>query len=198
MQRLRVLVTAGGTRERIDSDHYIINKSTGEAGEKIARYMKGKGYDVTVLTADRDFCSHDDQLKFQENLPPHRVKFFTTYNDFLLEMVKEIGLGQDAMSDGKVAGSQPYGVVIHTAAVSDYSVAGVYRDVGAAYLQKVDNSTKIDPSFKQIYLELCATKKPIDKILKNLGFKGLIIKIKPGSEITNEELYNMITNAGGV
>ena len=51
---LRVLVTAGGTREPIDSVRYIGNRSSGRMGFALAEVAADLGADVTVLAANVD------------------------------------------------------------------------------------------------------------------------------------------------
>jgi len=47
---LRVMVTAGPTREAIDSVRYITNHSTGKMGFAVARRAKSRGADVVLIT----------------------------------------------------------------------------------------------------------------------------------------------------
>jgi len=49
---LRVLVTAGGTREPIDSVRYIGNRSSGRMGFALAREAARRGAEVTVVAAN--------------------------------------------------------------------------------------------------------------------------------------------------
>jgi phosphopantothenoylcysteine decarboxylase/phosphopantothenate--cysteine ligase len=49
---LRVLVTAGGTREAIDSVRYIGNRSSGRMGVALAEAASGRGADVTLVAAN--------------------------------------------------------------------------------------------------------------------------------------------------
>jgi phosphopantothenoylcysteine decarboxylase / phosphopantothenate---cysteine ligase len=49
---LRVLVTAGGTREPIDSVRFIGNSSSGRMGLALARSAQARGADVTLLAAN--------------------------------------------------------------------------------------------------------------------------------------------------
>lgn len=49
---LRVLVTAGGTREPIDSVRFIGNSSSGRMGLALARAAHERGADVTILAAN--------------------------------------------------------------------------------------------------------------------------------------------------
>ena len=51
---LRVLVTAGGTREPIDSVRYIGNRSSGRMGLALAREARRRGADVTLISANVD------------------------------------------------------------------------------------------------------------------------------------------------
>lgn len=50
MQGLRVLVTAGPTRESIDPVRYLTNRSTGKMGYAIARAAADRGAKVTVIS----------------------------------------------------------------------------------------------------------------------------------------------------
>jgi phosphopantothenoylcysteine decarboxylase/phosphopantothenate--cysteine ligase len=49
---LRVLVTAGGTREPIDSVRYVGNRSSGRMGFAVAEEAAARGADVTVIAAN--------------------------------------------------------------------------------------------------------------------------------------------------
>ena len=52
MDGLRVLVTAGGTREPIDSVRYVGNRSSGRMGVAIAAEAAERGADVTLVAAN--------------------------------------------------------------------------------------------------------------------------------------------------
>lgn len=52
MEGLRVLVTAGGTRERLDPVRYLSNDSSGKMGFAIAQAAKARGAEVTLV------CGH--------------------------------------------------------------------------------------------------------------------------------------------
>jgi len=51
---MRVLVTAGGTREPIDAVRYVGNRSSGRMGFSLAEEAAGRGADVTVVAANVD------------------------------------------------------------------------------------------------------------------------------------------------
>jgi phosphopantothenoylcysteine decarboxylase/phosphopantothenate--cysteine ligase len=52
MQGLRVLITAGGTREPIDSVRFIGNSSSGRMGYELANAALGRGAQVTLVAAN--------------------------------------------------------------------------------------------------------------------------------------------------
>ena len=52
LEGLRVLVTAGGTREPIDSVRYVGNRSSGRMGFALAREAARRGAEVTVIVAN--------------------------------------------------------------------------------------------------------------------------------------------------
>ena len=52
MEGIRLLVTAGGTREPIDSVRFIGNRSSGKMGLAVAREAVRRGADVTVVSAN--------------------------------------------------------------------------------------------------------------------------------------------------
>ena len=95
MQGLRVMVTAGPTREALDPVRYISNRSSGKMGYAIARAACERGADVTLLTGPVSLE------------PPQGVKVveFMTTQDLLERAVEH-------------AGSQD--VIIQSAAPADY------------------------------------------------------------------------------
>lgn len=56
MQGLKVLVTAGPTREKIDPVRYISNHSTGKMGYAVARAAMMRGAQVTLVTGKTDIA----------------------------------------------------------------------------------------------------------------------------------------------
>lgn len=97
--KIKVLVTAGGTQEPIDTVRVISNLSSGKTGIAIAEYLTQMGFDVTLLQ------SHSSAKS--ENVTHRDV--FTSFSS-LDEKIKSY-LGRDNFTH-----------VIHAAAVSDYSV----------------------------------------------------------------------------
>lgn len=102
---VKVLVTAGGTQEAIDTVRVISNVSSGRTGVAIADYLDKMGLSVTLLRSHSGVASHS--LKNQH--------IFTDFKSLDRQM-------KDLLSD------KSYTHVIHAAAVSDYSVASVELD----------------------------------------------------------------------
>ncbi len=184
---MRFLVTAGSTEVDIDTvrqmkthdpdyDVSIGNGFKGATGESIARYLKRAGHDVTLLTSNRDF-TNDDILRFQEFLQPRSVKLFRTYQELALLMADEV---QNGGYDG----------IVHSAAVSDFYVSGVYALKDGA-LVALDQNTKISSDYDRLFFETKPTEKLIDKIRTEWGFKGKLVKFKLQTGKTDAELYKI-------
>lgn len=95
MKGLKVLVTAGPTREKIDPVRYISNHSTGKMGYAIARAAMLRGAEVTLVTGKTDIA------------PPmgvHTVEIVSAAE--MAEAVKERAGEQD--------------IIVKAAAVADY------------------------------------------------------------------------------
>ncbi|HVS53266.1 MAG TPA: bifunctional phosphopantothenoylcysteine decarboxylase/phosphopantothenate--cysteine ligase CoaBC [Opitutaceae bacterium] len=118
-RRRRVLVTSGGTTEPIDGVRAITNASTGETGALIAEHLARSGHEVVLLRA----------RSARRAQPVNREATFSTTADLDRLLEKHLG-------------AEEFDVVIHAAAVADFSVRaievnGLTRAPGAA---KLDSS----------------------------------------------------------
>ena len=104
-QRLRVLVTSGGTSEPIDGVRVLTNTSTGATGALIAGQLVRRGHAVTLLRA-RSAVAADAGC---------REELFTTFAEL------------DAAL-GRLLGAEDFDAVIHSAAVGDFSIESVECD----------------------------------------------------------------------
>lgn len=95
MSGVKVLVTAGPTREKIDPVRYITNHSSGKMGYAIARAAMLRGADVTLVTGKTDL------------MPPMGVN-----------TVEIISAADMAQAVKECAGEQD--IIIKAAAVADY------------------------------------------------------------------------------
>ncbi len=104
----RILITAGGTREPIDSVRYIGNMSSGRTASALANELTAAGHRVTWLGA-RDAV---------QPAMVNRLELYTSFSDLQARLKDLLGAGE-------------YDVVVHAAAVSDFSVAGVKTGEGS-------------------------------------------------------------------
>lgn len=95
MRGVKVLVTAGATREKIDPVRYITNHSTGKMGYAIARAAMMRGAQVTLVTGQSELTP-----------PPgvHTVKIVSAAD----------------MADAVKARAEEQDIIIKAAAVADY------------------------------------------------------------------------------
>lgn len=100
--KVKVLVTAGGTQEPIDTVRVISNLSSGRTGIALAEAMTQMGFDVTLLQA------HGSPRT--ENVS--RRDYFTSFASLDEKMKNYLS-------------SEDFTHVIHAAAVSDYSVDSI-------------------------------------------------------------------------
>lgn len=101
---LRVLITAGGTYENIDGVRVIGNLSTGGTGARLAELFSEMGMDVTLLRA-ASAASPRGGFEVKE-------KTYTTFATLEEKL-------RTTLQEGR------FDVVLHAAAVSDFSVAAL-------------------------------------------------------------------------
>jgi len=152
-KKLKVLITAGGTKEKIDGVRFIANMSTGKTAASIADYFLRRNHDVTFIH------SYDSAQPFN-NCEKISFDDFSNFHGRI----------------GKKLSEELFDVVIHNAAVSDYSVESLEIDG-----KKIDapGVIKIDSDNPGMVLHLKRNEKIIDKLetysvnknIKVVGFK---------------------------
>lgn len=148
----RILVTAGGTSEKLDSVRRLTNSSTGKTGRRLAEGLHSMGFDVTLLRAK-------SAEKSQE--PGLRQLHFEDFDSLESTLRSELS-------------ERRYSHVVHLAAVSDYRLASMKVDG----LPTETGVGKI-PSGRRLELSLEPTPKLISSFrswaenpaLKVVGFK---------------------------
>jgi len=146
-KNIQVLITAGGTSEPIDDIRVITNRSTGKTASVLADHLVESGFEVTFL--------HSENSLKPKN-PPQTVAF-TTFNDLQSKLETELKRSS-------------YDWVIHTAAVSDYSVqpteGKISSDADEITLKLkrnpklIDQIKKISPKTKLVGFKLTSTTDP--------------------------------------
>ena len=147
----RILITAGGTREQIDSVRYIGNMSSGRTASRLADELTAVGHQVTWLGAEN--AKRPDSV--------NQLVTFCSFSDLETRL-------RDLLSTGE------HDIVIHAAAVSDFSVAALETDDGHRLHQQGKLSSDSD-----LLLRLKRNPKLLNQLkswsanpaLKVIGFK---------------------------
>ncbi len=129
LKKMKVLITSGPTREYIDAVRFLSNSSSGRTGAGLAEYFVGINHQVTLVRAKDSAIPKD----------PCAMLAFETFTD--LDSLLQNTLKTTA-----------FDVVIHTAAVSDYSIASVAVNGCEAQLpvgRKIESSHELVVKFKQ-------------------------------------------------
>ena len=102
---MKILVTAGGTKEYIDGVRYIGNSSSGQTGADLVDYLSSLGHDVTWLGAKSAIRPIQQVAEIE----------FETFNDLASAL-------QSTLAHNK------FDVIFQAAAVSDFKVSSVLLD----------------------------------------------------------------------
>lgn len=127
----KILITAGPTWVPIDSVRVISNISTAETGILLAEKLQQLDAKVTLLLGAVQSCCLDKKIRLI------RFKFFGELKNIVIKELR----------------SKKYDIIIHSAAVSDYKPARVYKQ-------------KVKSGIKNWRLNLVPTEKIIDLIKK--------------------------------
>lgn len=131
---MRVLVTGGGCEEAIDGVRFVANFSTGRTAARIAEGLLAGGHDVTLLAGLRAMRPAAPAGNQPADGALETVTF-RSFADLDAALGKALNPAQGP-SPGDSRGAsreipsrrprpEPYGLIVHAAAVSDYSVASV-------------------------------------------------------------------------
>ncbi len=172
---MNILITGGGTAEPIDSVRYITNFSTGKTSSFLADFFarceneNGEQNNVTALMAENAIKPRNKNVK---------VITFKTFCDL-----------QNAL---KTECKKSYDVIIHAAAVSDFSVKSIEID-GKTYspeeLQKISSENEVVLRLKKnpkILSEIKSWTKGSDKN------KTKLVAFKLTSNATSEEQLDAV------
>lgn len=161
---MNILITSGGTSERIDQVRSITNHSTGQLGKMIAEHCLAEGASVTLLTTAKAVKPDPHQ-----NLT---IKIIEDTEQLLIAM------------EGLVPA---HDVLIHSMAVSDYKpvyMAGFEEVLASSdlteFLEKSNSESKISSDDDYQVLFLKKNPKIISKVkewnpnIRLIGFKLLV------------------------
>jgi phosphopantothenoylcysteine synthetase/decarboxylase len=190
---MKLLVTAGNTVVPIDRVRQITNVFTGRTGAAIARHAYERGHDVTLLTSHSDALGHD---RPPQNDPRWRCLTYDTFDALMAAMETAIR-------------TEPPDAVIHTAAVSDYRVAGIYAPVpgtraaaagdAISWESATDQPPRLDSiaagkvksTAPEVWLRLLPAPKIIDRIRSDWQFRGVLVKFKLEVDVDETRLLEV-------
>jgi phosphopantothenoylcysteine decarboxylase/phosphopantothenate--cysteine ligase len=155
LKNKKILVTAGPTWVPIDKVRVITNIFSGRLGLLIAKEAAKKGAKVTLLMGPGPFSFFENKNK---NL---RILHFKYFDELYNLMKREIS-------------SKKYDIVIHSAAVSDYTPTSPYKG-------------KIKSGKENLMIKLKPTIKIVDQI-KKWNKKVFLVKFKLEVNVKEKEL----------
>ena len=172
---VKILITAGSTITPIDRVRELIEWSDAHLPEGISNIFKGKT-GTEIACAFGYERPHEVTLITSNEFPaPFQVRAFRTFDDLAALMEREITTGA-------------YDVVIHSAAVSDYRVAGIEVQHPDGSWVPAAASGKLSSLAPGMRLTLAPTPKLLDHIRNPWGFTGKLVQFKLEVGITDEEL----------
>ncbi|OFZ27255.1 MAG: hypothetical protein A2381_16260 [Bdellovibrionales bacterium RIFOXYB1_FULL_37_110] len=149
---MKVLITAGGTREPIDEVRYITNFSTGKTGAGLADIFSDDRWEVTYL------CSPGAAI------PKGKVNLFEyiTFDDLNNQLEKKLS-------------EEFYDAIIHASAVSDYRIDTIITDNEvwkSVPNKKISSECELTVKFKKNSKIISFLKEySLNKKIKIIGFK---------------------------
>jgi phosphopantothenoylcysteine synthetase/decarboxylase len=187
---MRILVTAGNTETPIDRVRCLTNIFTARTGTAIASHAHSRGHRVTLMTS-RPEAILELQPRAALTSDRWRPLRFRTFSDLENLMAQELA----------TAG---YDTVIHSAAVSDYAVAGVFAPVSGTQFSigsrtwtgdppaLVDRGQgKVKSNEPELWLRLVPTPKLVDKVRTAWSFSGVLVKFKLEVGVSEQQLLEI-------
>lgn len=162
---MNILITAGNTQTPIDRVRCITNIFTGRTGARIALEAWARGHAVTLLTSQPDTVAPGHGIA----LKPYRT--FDELEAMLTELVP----------------TGAFDAIIHSAAVSDYALAGVYSGSESELIGE-PNSGKIKSTHSELWMKLVPTPKLVDQMRGRWHFRGVLVKFKLEVGVSDTEL----------
>ena len=175
----RFLVTAGNTRERMDTVRDWGNIFTGNTGFAIARSLAAVG-EVELLSSKPSHLAELATLSAAHRIEGAGFVSHTDLRELLAERMR----------------SRRYDAVFMTAAIADYKPAGAYRVVSR---EKSDDgrerwvvedvqAPKIGSTHEQVAFLGERTEKLVDLFRGQWGYRGLLVKFKLEVGRTKDQL----------
>lgn len=156
---LKILITSGGTREKIDDVRFISNVSTGLTAANLADYFLSAGHNVTYLAG-------------QGAITPKQKSQVVPFTDFQ----SLFGLLKNELAKTK------YDLIVHAAAISDYSVSKI-----TSKGKTLSRESKLSSKLPALSLVLKQNKKIVSEI-KKWSPESCLVAFKLTSGATEKEI----------
>jgi phosphopantothenate-cysteine ligase/phosphopantothenoylcysteine decarboxylase/phosphopantothenate--cysteine ligase len=184
-QTLRILVTAGNTREAIDRVRDWGNIFTGNTGYNIARTLKSS-LAATGHNTHVDLCTSNPEHLSSARRQDIETHAFRSHADL------------NALLD-RLMNKARYDAIYMTAAVADFRPAGAFeiveriqRDDGTeTWTVRPADAPKITSSLRALALLGEPTEKIVDRFRRDWAFAGHLVKFKLQVEMSDEELIRI-------
>lgn len=173
---MNILVTAGNTQSPIDRVRCITNIFSGRTGTQIALAAQGRGHAVTLLTSTPEVANQLRAEPLLEDSGFLRILTYRTFDELADSMATTIS------ADG-------FDAIVHSAAVSDYRVEGVFAKTPEGMTDA--SAGKVKSHHAELWMRLLPTPKLIDKIRKEWGFQGVLVKFKLEVGVSENELLEI-------
>jgi phosphopantothenoylcysteine synthetase/decarboxylase len=189
---MNILVTAGNTQAPIDRVRAITNIFTGRTGTNIALAAHQHCHRVTLLT------SHPELAERSSPVDRWTVEKYQTFDELHRSLESQIRSGvHDAL--------------VHSAAVGDYRVTGVYAPApGTRFDDELGRWTsgkepfptlisraagKVKSDETELWLRMVRTPKLVDMVRTEWGFRGILVKFKLEVDVTRAKLREIAENS---
>jgi len=165
----RFLITAGATSVAIDNARKITNLATGTTGHTIAIEAANRGHQVCLLTSNQYLGTTQKNIE---------TILFNTFDDLFMLLENETC-------------KNIYDAIIMTAAVSDYSCAGIFQTPDFNTPIATSGNEKLSGNHQELWLKLKPLPKMIDQFKTIWKFKGTLVKFKLESNIEEQTLLDL-------
>ncbi len=165
---MRILITAGNTQTPIDRVRCLTNIFTGRTGARIAVEAQRRGHEVALLT------SHPETVTEVLGIA---VTPYRTFDDLHGLMAKFVPTGK-------------FDAIIHSAAVSDYKLGGVFESQTSPPnpLSEAERGGKISGRHPELWMKFTPTPKLVDFVRGLWQFSGILVKFKLEVSVDDGEL----------
>lgn len=189
---MNILITAGNTQSPIDRVRCVTNVFTGRTGARIATSAWARGHTVTLATSNIDALPEVPPVPegVEKRLSIYQ---YTTFDD-LANLLQQFIRGK------------AYDAIIHTAAVSDYLVAGSYVPAdrtffnaktgewecrsGPPQMLERPAAGKMKSTEPEMWVRMVRAPKLVDRFRSQWGFAGLLVKFKLEVGLSDAELVD--------